>query len=395
MLRLGWRRLAPTVIQRQTLQQSKPIWYHGTSVFYRRQDDDDDESERIIIPGQPNIQTLHADHLSPEEIEKILEEEEALLEQEEKDKFVDNWKPGMRRRPLQTAFDLESFQHELEPEKHEPLWKTNLDKRCGALAIKAGMMPVYDDWGMRHACTVLYMDQNIVTAHMTMERDGYMAIQVAAGQRKRKNVGRSVLGQYKGILKDEEEDPPYLMREFRISESDFYIPIGQQIHASHFCPGQSVDVAAISKGKGFQGPMKRHGFSGMGASHGVSLNHRGHGSTGACQDPGRVWKGKKMAGRMGGDRVTVQNLRVLQVDRGRNLVFVIGAVPGPRGRFVELRDAVKKPGWRTALVRETRPPTPTFPADETIDGCGQPGHIVFMPLPQRDPLGSDMDEEAA
>jgi large subunit ribosomal protein L3 len=186
-----------------------------------------------------------------------------------------------------------------------------------------------------------------------------------------------------------------MMREFRITDPGYFIPVGQQIHASHFCAGQAVDVSAISKGKGFQGAMKRHGFKGLPASHGVSRSHRALGSTGSNQDPGKVFKGKKMAGRMGGTRVTKQNLRVLQVDRGRNLVYVVGAVPGPRGRFVEIRDAVKKPGWNTDKVREKRPPVPTVVPDAAIDGTGLAGHVVFMPLPPRDPLASDMDDEKA
>jgi large subunit ribosomal protein L3 len=361
--------------------------------------DDEDDKNRIIIPGQPEITTMGADDLTDEDIERILEEEERKLEDAEKAKFVENWKPGMRKRPLQMSYSLEEFEYELEPEKHTPRWNS-LDKRCGALAIKVGMMPVFDDWGVRHPCTVLLLDKNIVLGHKTVERNGYTAVQVAAGERKRKNVGKCVLGQYKGKLfqeEDKNENPPYMVREFRVSDPKHLIPVNSSIHAMHFVPGQNVDVAGISKGKGFQGAMKRHNFGGMPASHGVSRSHRALGSTGQCQDPGRVFKGKKMAGHMGVERVTVQNKRLIKIDRGRNLLYVLGAVPGNRGEFVEVRDAVKKPLWNTdkVLHKSDRPPVPTFEFDANIDGSGQAGHEVFMPLPDRDPLLPDMDDEAA
>jgi large subunit ribosomal protein L3 len=303
----------------------------------------------------------------------------------------------MRRRPLQLSYSLEEFEYELEPDKQkqQPRW-TLLDKRCGALAIKVGMMPVWDEWGVRHPCTVLYLDNNVVLGHKTEEKDGYNAVQVATGQRKRKNVGKSVLGQYANLLGIDEENPPYLVREFRVTDPEHLIPLHSKIHARHFCPGQNVDVAGTSKGKGFQGAMKRHNFGGMPASHGVSKSHRALGSTGQCQDPGKVFKGKKMAGRMGTDRVTVQNLRIIKIDRGRNLIFVEGAVPGNKGNFVEIRDAVKKPLWRTDKVLDgiDRPPLPTFEFDESVDGCGQGGHEAFMPIPQKDPLAPDAEDEA-
>jgi len=172
---------------------------------------------------------------------------------------------------------------------------------------------------------------------------------------------------------------------------------GEQPSAEMFKDGQFVDIIGTSKGKGFQGAMKRHGFGGMPASHGVSKSHRALGSTGACQDPGKVWKGKKMAGRMGSDRVTVQNLRVVKIDKGRNLLYVHGAVPGNAGLFVEIRDAVKKPLWNTKSVLDEvdRPPLPTAEFDPEIDGSGLSGHEVWMPMPEKDPLAPDADDEAA
>jgi large subunit ribosomal protein L3 len=277
------------------------------------------------------------------------------------------------------------------------------------------MVPVFDDrWGVRYPCTVLLVDENVVVGHKTNHRDGYTSVVLGAGKRKRKNVGPSVLGQYKSVLEspdngddDNDDDPPYLLKEFRIHamyggdddddavSSRLLPPVGSRIHASHFVPGQNVDVSATSSGKGFQGGMKRHGFAGMPASHGVSRSHRSIGSTGQCQDPGRVFKGKKMPGRMGGVRVTTQNLRVVKIDRGRNLLYVHGSVPGKCGNFVEIRDAVKRPLWGTDLVwnKLDRPPLPTFAFDPDVDGSGRPGHEMFMPLPDADPLAPD--EEAA
>jgi large subunit ribosomal protein L3 len=376
--------------------------YSQTLVVSKSKDTDNDPF--TVAPAAPRYQTINNSSLSDEEIEKILAEEEAKMIQEVKDKTIDNWKPGQRKRPLQVSNSLEEFEYELEPEKHEARW-TLRDKRCGALAIKVGMMPVWDEWGVRHPCTVLYLDNNVVLGHKTKEEHGYYAVQVATGQRKRKNVGKSVLGQYADLFEHtvgssddnsdtDNENPPYMVREFRVTEPEHLIPVHSKIHAMHFCPGQNIDVAGISKGKGFQGAMKLHGFKGMPASHGVSKSHRALGSTGSCQDPGRVFKGKKMAGRMGTNRVTVQNLRIIKIDRGRNLLFVEGAVPGNKGNFVELRDAVKKPLWRTDKVVGSidRPPLPTFEFDDSVDGCGQGGHEVFMPLSQRDPLVPDLED---
>ena len=328
--------------------------------------------------------------LSQEEMKKIIEEEEAKIIAEAEAKKYPDWKPGQRKRPLIKTHNEEEFLRELMPEKYadNPLW-TLLDKRCGALALKVGMMPVWDDWGVRHSCTVLWLDRNIVMGHKTVEKHGYAAVQVAAGERKAKNVGKCVSGQYQSI--DElKESPPYLVREFRITDEANLLPLNSQIHARHFVPGQNIDVAGISKGKGFQGAMKRHGFAGMPATHGTSLSHRALGSTGQCQDPGKVFKGKKMAGRMGNERVSVQNLRVVKVDRGRDLIYVAGSVPGQKGAFVEIRDAVKKPLWKTDKVMDSleRPPLPTFNYDPDIDGNGQ-SYEEFMPIGDEDPLDPD------
>jgi large subunit ribosomal protein L3 len=366
--------------------------YTQTCVLLDKDDDDDEED---IDAERPMYQTLNMSDRSDAELEAIVAEEEAKLLEAERSKYVENWKPGMRKRPLKFSNNLQDFLNEMYPEKYGPVWNLR-DKRCGALGIKVGMMPLFDDWGVRHPCTILFLDNNVVLGQKSIEQHGYWAVQIAAGQRKRKNVGVSVLGQYKHILEDENENPPYLVREFRVSDGAHLVPVGARIHARHFVPGQNVDVSGISKGKGFQGAMKRHNFGGMPASHGVSKSHRALGSTGQCQDPGKVFKGKKMAGRMGAERVTVQNLRVVKVDRGRNLLFLEGAVPGNKGAFVEIRDAVKKPLWSTQHVLEsvTRPPLPTFECDATIDGCGEAGHDVFMPLPEIDPLDPTLNDDS-
>jgi large subunit ribosomal protein L3 len=328
--------------------------------------------------------------MSPEDLKKILDEEETKMKATEKSKQYPGWKPGQRKRPLISTIHVEEFERDLMPEKFadNPIW-TLRDRRCGALAIKVGMMPVWDNWGVRHPCTVLHLDRNVVLGHKTMESNGYIAMRIAAGERKKKNVGKCVAGQYQH-LEELQDSPPYLVREFRVTDEEFLLPIGSQIHARHFVPGQNLDVSGISKGKGFQGGMKRHGFSGMPASHGVSRSHRAIGSVGQCQDPGKVFKGKKMPGRMGSNRVTMQNLKVVKVDRGRNLIYVAGAVAGQKGGFVEIRDAVKKPLWRTDQVLDSlqRPPLPTFEFDAEIDGTGL-CYEEFMPLGDEDPLDPD------
>ncbi|KAL3790139.1 hypothetical protein HJC23_009576 [Cyclotella cryptica] len=330
--------------------------------------------------------------LSEAEIQKIIDEEVQKLEEEKTSKLYPDWKPGQRKRPLVMSHRLEDFEEEASG---APRW-TLRDKRCGALGIKVGMMPVWDQWGERHPCTILYLDNNVVIRNKTSEgSDGYDAVQLGAGERKAKRVTKPLLGHYNkyGIR----EQFPYIVREFRVTTSEALPPEGSRIHARHFTPGQNVDISGISKGKGFQGGMKRHNFGGMPASHGTSKSHRAIGSTGMCQDPGRVFKGKKMPGRMGGVRVTKQNLRIVKIDRGRNLIYVRGAVPGNKGEFVEIRDAVKRPLFGTDKCEGGKesafPPLPTFVYEEGVDGCGVGGFEVMMPMQEQDPL-EILEEEA-
>ncbi|MFS2318067.1 50S ribosomal protein L3 [Maricaulis sp. D1M11] len=208
--------------------------------------------------------------------------------------------------------------------------------RTGAIAKKLGMTRVFSEEGSHVPVTVLHVDNCQVISHKTGERDGYTALQLGAGDAKAKRTNKAQRGHFAKA----QVAPKRKLVEFRISD-DQVIEVGAQITADHFVPGQKIDVAGTSIGKGFAGAMKRHNFGGLRASHGVSISHRSHGSTGQCQDPGKVFKGKKMAGHMGAARVTAQNLEVVRVDVDRGLVLVKGAVPGSAGGWVEIRDAVK------------------------------------------------------
>jgi large subunit ribosomal protein L3 len=383
--------------------------------------------------------------LSDEEVKQLIDTEMEKLEKDRQDKAkaLKKWKPGYPKRPIHTAYKLSDFIQDEDP--LNPIqWKPHLNKRTGLLAIKCGMIPIWDDWGERHACTVLLVDHNVVLQVKQQEHQNYYAVQLGAGERKKKNVTKPLLGHYSKLMtsqdwnthltEDQQEQqeqqefkkevwditqhPPFTVREFRVSDPSYLPKPGQVLHARHFIPGQNVDIAGITKGKGFQGGMKLHGFAGLRASHGVSVAHRSIGSTGSCQDPGRVWKGKKMPGRMGNVRRTTQNLRIVKIDRGRNLLFVKGSIPGNKGDFVEVRDSVKRPLFGTKFVSgyvpdkmieisgdsggafmidtsikgNKFPPLPSFQYDTSIDGSGVPGFDEFMPLQEKDPLAPNMDE---
>ncbi|MCZ7657400.1 MAG: 50S ribosomal protein L3 [Xanthobacteraceae bacterium] len=209
--------------------------------------------------------------------------------------------------------------------------------RSGVIAQKVGMTRVFTDAGEHVPVTVLKLANCQVVAHRSKEKDGYVALQVGSGTRKVKNVSKAERGHF-AVAKVE---PKRTVAEFRVSE-DALIPVGAEITADHFVVGQYVDVTGTSIGKGFAGPMKRWNFGGLRASHGVSISHRSHGSTGGRQDPGKTFKNKKMAGHMGVERVTTLNLRVVQTDTARGLILVEGAVPGAKGGWITVRDAVKK-----------------------------------------------------
>jgi len=208
--------------------------------------------------------------------------------------------------------------------------------RSGLVAQKLGMTRVFTDGGEHVPVTVLKVDTCQVVDVRTADKNGYFAVQVGSGTAKAKNVSKPMRGHYAKA----KVEPKRRLVEFRVSE-DAMLNVGDEITVDHFVPGQAVDVAGTSIGKGFAGAMKRHNFGGLEASHGVSISHRSHGSTGNSQDPGKVFKGKKMAGHMGAERVTVQNLSIVRTDVDQGLILVSGAVPGHKGGWVEIFDAVK------------------------------------------------------
>ncbi len=209
--------------------------------------------------------------------------------------------------------------------------------RTGVIAQKVGMSRVFDEDGVHVPVTVLKLDNLKVIAHKTQERDGYTAVQLSSGKAKVKNVSKPLRGHYAKA----KVEPGSKLAEFRVSESNLP-PVGAEIIASHFLPGQFVDVVGTTIGKGFAGVMKRWNFAGLEASHGVSISHRSHGSTGQRQDPGKVFKGKKMAGHLGVERVTVANLEVVSTDAERGFIYIRGAVPGTENSYVLIKDAVKR-----------------------------------------------------
>ena len=208
--------------------------------------------------------------------------------------------------------------------------------RSGLIVQKVGMTRLFTEAGKHVPVTVLKLDKCQVVAQRTEEKDGYTAVQLGSGFAKVKRTSRAMRGHFAKA----NVEPKRRIAEFRVSP-DNLIDVGAELAANHFVEGQKVDATGVSIGKGFAGAMKRHNFGGLRASHGVSISHRSHGSTGQCQDPGKVFKGKKMAGHMGDVRVTMQNLEVVKTDITRGLVMVKGAVPGAKGGWVLLRDAVK------------------------------------------------------
>ncbi|WP_373696393.1 50S ribosomal protein L3 [Hyphobacterium marinum] len=243
--------------------------------------------------------------------------------------------------------------------------------RTGVIAKKLGMTRVFAEDGAHVPVTVLHMDGCQVVSQRTDERDGYTALQLGVGSAKAKRTSKAMRGHFAKA----QVAPKRKLVEFRVS-GDNLIDAGAELTADHFVVGQKVDVAGKSIGKGFAGAMKRWNFGGLRASHGVSISHRSHGSTGQCQDPGKVFKGKKMAGHLGDERVTTQNLEIVRVDADKGLILVLGSVPGAAGSWVEVRDAVKgvraddlpMPGKFRSLDEQNAPAKDDkaeAPADET------------------------------
>lgn len=210
--------------------------------------------------------------------------------------------------------------------------------RTGLIAKKMGMTRVFMEDGRQIPVTVLSLENLQVVAQRTTDRDGYVAVQLGAGAAKAKRTSQAMRGHFAAA----KVEPKRKVAEFRVAEENM-INVGETLTANHYFEGQFVDVSGTSIGKGFAGAMKRHNFGGLRATHGVSISHRSHGSTGQCQDPGRVFKGKKMAGHMGAAKITTQNLQVVKTDAARGVIMVKGAVPGSKGGWVTIKDAVKKP----------------------------------------------------
>ncbi len=209
--------------------------------------------------------------------------------------------------------------------------------RTGLIAKKLGMSRIFDVDGTHVPVTVLQVDGLEVVAVKTQEKDGYNSVQLGCGNIKAKNLTKPL----KGYFAKANIEPKSKLAEFRVSD-DCLLSVGDKLSVEHFVPGCYVDVCGTSIGKGFAGVMKRHNFAGLEASHGVSISHRSHGSTGQRQDPGKVFKGKKMAGHMGDERVTVQNLKVVSVNADKGLIMVKGGVPGSENSWVYITDAIKK-----------------------------------------------------
>ena len=210
-------------------------------------------------------------------------------------------------------------------------------QRTGVLAKKLGMTRFFDETGQHVPVTVLSLEGCVVTAQRTVEKDGYTALQLGAGAKKPKNTPNAMRGHFAKA----QVEPRRVVAEFRVEEGAL-IDVGAELTADHFLAGQKVDIQGVTVGKGFAGAMKRWNFGGMRATHGVSVSHRAHGSTGQRQDPGKTFAGKKMAGHLGQETVTTMNLTVWKVDVERGLILIKGAVPGAEGSFVKVRDAIKK-----------------------------------------------------
>ncbi len=245
--------------------------------------------------------------------------------------------------------------------------------RSGVIAKKLGMTRLFTEDGRQIPVTVLQMENLQVVSQRTADKDGYSAVQLGCGIAKAKRTSAAMRGHFAAA----KVEPKRKIAEFRVSP-DNLIEVGEEITANHFLEGQMVDVAGTSIGKGFAGAMKRHNFKGLRASHGVSVSHRSHGSTGQCQEPGRVFKGKKMAGHMGSARVTTQNLEVVRTDIDRGLIMIKGAVPGSKGGWVTVKDAVKKKApeglpmpaaLRSAIVAAAAQTTAEAPAEAPEGGA--------------------------
>lgn len=256
--------------------------------------------------------------------------------------------------------------------------------RTGVIAKKLGMARFFDEAGAHVPVTVLSLEGCQVVAQRTKDKDGYVALQLGAGSKKPKNTSKAMRGHFaKG-----EVEPKHKLVEFRVSE-DNLIDVGAEITADHFLPGQKIDVTATTVGKGFAGAMKRWNFGGLRATHGVSVSHRSHGSTGQRQDPGRTFKGKKMAGHLGQETVTTLNVTVWRVDVERGLILVKGAVPGTEGTYVKVRDAVK-----SALPAEAPKPGAFKSAGQPAQAAAAADEPAVTEAPAQDAAATEAGDQA-
>lgn len=239
--------------------------------------------------------------------------------------------------------------------------------RSGLIAQKMGMTRIYSESGDHIPVTVLRVENCQVVSQRQQDKDGYTALQLGVGTRKVKRVTKAMRGHFAVA----NVEPKRKLAEFRVAPENM-IEVGAELTADHFVAGQFVDVTGTSVGKGFAGAMKRHNFAGLRASHGVSISHRSHGSTGQCQDPGKVFKGKRMAGHMGSERVTTQNLKVVRTDADRGIILVEGAVPGSKGGWILIKDAVKRARPEAAPVPGAFKAAATPAGDVTNDDSAAP-----------------------
>tara|TARA_B100000989_G_scaffold291615_1_gene266304 strand:+ start:403 stop:1209 length:807 start_codon:yes stop_codon:yes gene_type:complete len=250
--------------------------------------------------------------------------------------------------------------------------------RCGLIAKKIGMTRIFNDDGHSIPVSVLKMDNCEVISKKTKAIHGYDALQIGFGSKKPKNISKAERGHFS----KNNVEPKEKIAEFRVSE-DAFIDVGKKIGVNHFIAGQKVDITGSSKGKGFAGAMKRHNFAGLRASHGVSISHRSHGSTGQCQDPGKVFKGKKMAGQLGNKRITTQNLSIALIDEKEGLILVKGSIPGSKGGHVYIKDSIK------AKVNNNLP----FPAGFISNNNEKTSVKSEMPVSQENSeVNSDMSD---
>ncbi len=255
--------------------------------------------------------------------------------------------------------------------------------RTGLIAQKMGMTRVFTDDGQHVPVTVVWVDNLEVVEVRTKEANGYNAVQLGWGKAKAKNVTKPMRGHFAKA----KVEPKRRLAEFRVSK-DAILPVGAELSAEHFVAGQCVDVVGTSIGKGFAGGMKRHNFKGLEASHGVSISHRSLGSTGNSQDPGKVWKGKKMAGHMGAVRTTTQNLEIISTDAERGLLLIKGAVPGSEGGYVLISDAKKK------LNPENLPfPAATFPAVDRIAEEAVVKEAIAKEIVPEEPISAEVSAD--